>query len=179
MSAFFRFVFTLKTILFFALVFFSLALIVRTFIVEIGVVDGRSMEDTYVDSEPFFVYKLPLLFRTPERGDVVQLIYKPTEQVLVKRIIGLPGEQIRIQRNTVYLIEEDGTETELEEPYLSPNTLTRTPYGYPITYGPFGEHEYFVLGDNRPQSSADSRLLGPIPREWIRGTAGSPIRLGR
>lgn len=161
---------------FFVIGFLGLAIFVRSFVIEVGVVDGRSMEYTYKDSESFLVYKTPLLFREPKRGDIVQVMYKPTKDTLVKRIIGLPGEQVLIKQNSVFIIDKDGNTKKLDEPYLKENVKTLNPNKKPATYGPFREHEYFVLGDNRERSSADSRLLGPIPREWILGLAGVPLR---
>lgn len=161
----------------FFIIFLGLAMFVRTFIVEVGVVDGQSMRSTYRDNESFVVSKLPLFFREPKRFEVVQLIYKPTNSFLVKRIIGLPGETIIIKRNAVFLIEEDGTETMLNEPYLDEYVRTLSIDGYPTTYGPFKPYEYFVLGDNRMYSRLDSRLIGPIPRQWILGLVWFPIRI--
>lgn len=152
-------------------VFLMLALFVRTFIVSAGVVDGLSMFPTYKDDEFLLINKISLAVREPKRGDIVQLMHKPNKQLLVKRIIGLPGETIRIRKNSVYLIQGDGSEEKLDEPYLRQGTLTRTKDGKPTSFGPFAPHEYFVMGDNREHSSADSRILGPIPRQWIYGVA--------
>lgn len=155
----------------FVTLFLVAALIVRTFIIGTGVVDGLSMYPTFADNEHLLIDKVTLLFREPQRSDVVQLIHKPNGSLLVKRIIGLPGETIRIRKNAVYLVSDDGTETKLDEPYIREGVLTRNWDNKPATYGPFAPHEYFVLGDNREHSRGDSRLLGPIPRQWIYGLA--------
>lgn len=161
----------------FFIVFLGLAFFVRTFMFEVGIVDGQSMYSTYHDNERFLVSKIPLFLREPKRGDIVQLIYKPSKSFLVKRVIGLPGETLIIKRNAVFLVAEDGTETQIDEPYLDEFMKTLSIDGYPTTYGPFKEHEYFVMGDNRMHSRQDSRLLGPIPRQWILGLAGIPLRV--
>ena len=142
------FFFTTAKLSFAFFLFIIAALFVRSFILSASVVDGLSMFPTFSDNERIMIEKISLLSREPERGDIVQLIHKPNGMLLVKRIIGLPGETIRIRKNAVYLIG----------------------HSKPATFGPFAEHEYFVLGDNREHSRADSRLLGPIPRQWIYGT---------
>ncbi len=164
------FFFTTAKLSFAFFLFIIAALFVRSFILSASVVDGLSMFPTFSDNERIMIEKISLLSREPERGDIVQLIHKPNGMLLVKRIIGLPGETIRIRKNAVYLIGQDGAETLLDEPYLRDGTLTRMWDSKPATFGPFAEHEYFVLGDNREHSRADSRLLGPIPRQWIYGT---------
>ncbi|OGG59668.1 signal peptidase I [Candidatus Kaiserbacteria bacterium RIFCSPHIGHO2_02_FULL_50_50] len=151
--------------------FLIAALFVRSFLFSVGVVDGLSMFPTFSDNERLIIEKVSLLVREPQRGDIVQLLHKPNGMLLVKRIIGLPGETLRIRKNAVYLVATDGTEVLLDEPYLREGTLTRTWDSKPATFGPLAEHEYFVLGDNREHSRADSRLLGPIPRQWIYGLA--------
>ncbi|OGG61655.1 signal peptidase I [Candidatus Kaiserbacteria bacterium RIFCSPHIGHO2_02_FULL_49_34] len=155
--------------------FIIAALFVRSFLLAAGVVDGLSMFPTFQDNERILIEKVTLLTREPQRGDIVQVVHKPNGMLLVKRIIGLPGETIRIRKNAVHLLDADGNEVLLEEPYLPEGTLTRMWDGKPATFGPFAEHEYFVLGDNRQHSRADSRLLGPIPRQWIYGNVYSLI----
>ena len=104
------------------------------------------------------------LFRGPRRGDVI-VFRSPTqpssgpERDFIKRIIGLPGEQVEVRDCTVFI---DGRP--LDEPYISERPL--------YTYGPetVPEDEYFVLGDNRNNSS-DSHSWGMLPKENIIGQA--------
>ena len=94
----------------------------------------------------------------PERGEVIVFRFPgdPTKD-FVKRVIGLPGEVVEIRSGTVYV---DGVP--LEEPYL---TKRDSSYESPLS---LKEKEYYVLGDNRP-NSRDSRHWGPVPQENVLG----------
>jgi signal peptidase I len=100
---------------------------------------GPSMTPTYTDGQLLFVNRLAYRFGRPiERGDVVALRMTGGKAVLVKRIIGLPGERIRI---------EDGQVLIDDEPLTEPYCVYRLPWNVPeATLGP---HEVFVIGDNR------------------------------
>jgi len=144
-------------------------LAIRFFIVEPGTVNGRSMEPTFFDNEFFLVNKLSILVRDPKRGEIAQLHSPLSEKVVIKRIAGLPGEIVSIRSNKVFITTVDGKEFELEEPYTYPETVTDTPDGGAATYGPLRDHEYFVIGDHREEST-DSRDYGPVHRTRIYGT---------
>ncbi|MEK7458818.1 MAG: signal peptidase I [Patescibacteria group bacterium] len=143
-------------------------LLTRTFIIETGRVNGVSMLPNYFDNQKFFVNKFALLVALPERGQVVHANDPVHNDLLIKRIIGLPGEQVRIFQNVVSITDTEGNVITLGEPYLIPNTITRvwnqTSSDYPV----LGPDEYFVLGDNR-EASADSRHFGPLKRSDIIG----------
>lgn len=140
---------------------------VRSFIIEPGRVNGRSMENTFVDEDIFLVNKPSLLWKTPQRGQVVQLIEPGTQKPIIKRIVGLPNEQIVIKRNHVYIKNPSG-EHMLDEPYLDSAMITRATNDAPTEYPPLGPDEYFVLGDNRVVST-DSRVFGAVHRSYIQG----------
>lgn len=146
----------------------ALMLFMRTFIIEPGRVNGRSMENTLRDNNIFLVNKFSLLFRSPERGDIVNIHDPATGKLLVKRIIGLPGEKIKISQNSVYSIDAMGNEKIIDEPYLKPYTITRSVEDGSILYDTIPSDEYFVMGDNRPLS-IDSRNYGPVHRTKILG----------
>ncbi len=97
-----------------------------------------------------------------ERGDVV-LIEDGEEDYAVKRIIGLPGEAVHIWRGRIFI-----NYRMLNEPYLPKNTFT-CPIERKYLGASFkvGADEFFVLGDNR-QDSTDSRTYGPVPRARIK-----------
>jgi len=140
-----------------------LALVIRTFIFEPIRVDGSSMADTLHNGEITFTFKTGYLFNDPQRQDVVICRYPNRKEYFVKRVMGVPGDTIAIQGNTVYINGQA-----LEEPFLTPERNAINLSLGPIT---LGEDEYFMIGDNR-YASNDSRNLrevGPIAREEIVG----------
>ncbi len=122
-------------------------------------VDGSSMEPTLQSGEFVIVSRLAYKLGQPQRGDVVVFHYPPSpEQEYIKRIIGLPGDLIRVSGGTVFVNDEP-----LEEPYVAA----------PPRYGgnwTVPEGHVFVLGDNRNNSS-DSHNWGPVPLENVVGKA--------
>ena len=124
------------------------ALVIRTFIFEPVRVDGSSMADTLQDGEVILVTKPEYLFGDPQFGDVVICKYPGRTEKFVKRVMGLPGDEIAIIANIVFRNGEP-----LEEPYLTPD---RNDNGFSMAPFKLGEGEYFVMGDNR-DNSHDSR----------------------
>jgi signal peptidase I len=127
-------------------------------VICLGVVQDRSMLPQLPDGSTFLVNKYIYHLSPPQRGDVVVLarnLYM--EGQFVKRVVGLPGETIRIHNGRVTI---DGKL--LAEPYAIGDTLP--------DFGPLalGADQYFVLGDNR-MVSEDSRRFGSIPRSHIEG----------
>ncbi len=157
-----RTIFIIVRILFF--VFF-----IRFFLFEFGIVSGPSMEPHFRDGSVFMVMKPPYFFRSPERFEVVQFVNPENEQrLLIKRVIGLPGEIVSVKRNHVCVRKPtEMTDVCLDEPYLAPQTVTRDHGDHPdgVYLKP---NQYFLMGDNR-LVSFDSRDLGPINRENILG----------
>lgn len=145
----------------------TVALLVRAFLLAHFVVEGSSMYSTLTTGDRVFVNKLSYRLHEPNRGDVVVLheIRGTTERDLIKRVIGLAGEEIEMRSCEVRI---DGQL--LIEPYLDPTVVTPGNCG-----GDFGPLEVpadtvFVMGDNRA-GSQDSRALGPIPMDDIVGRA--------
>lgn len=149
-------------------IFVVVVLLLRTFIIEPGVVNGRSMEKTFMDADFFVVNKISLFLRKPRRGDVVQAKGKDDERVIIKRVIGLPGEQIYLDKTGVYIFGVDGNKTLLNEPYLQTNIKTKSANGKPTLFVSIPKHSYFLLGDNRAMSG-DSRVFGAFHRSEIYG----------
>ena len=127
---------------------------------------GPSMNPTLVDGDNLILDKISYRFHDPERFDIVVFPFRNGEpQNYIKRIIGLPGEKVRI--------DEDGNI------YINGKVLEES-YGLEVIKNPgtaieettLGEGEYFVLGDNR-NNSEDSRyaVVGAVKREEIIGRA--------
>ncbi len=135
-------------------------------VVQKFIVDGHSMDTTLSNGQQLMVNKIVYNLHEPERGDII--VFHPPNLVdsddFIKRIIGLPGETIAIREGSVFIYRDDGSFFELDEPYVT-NHSTRS---IPATTIPEGE--YFVMGDNRPDS-ADSRNGWTLKEEEIVGKA--------
>lgn len=154
----------LSWVLYIGFVLIAVYLILH-FVGQRTVVDGRSMNATLNDGDNLIVEKLSYRFGDPERYDIIVFAPYDTKEYYIKRIIGLPGETVRIDADgNIYIndeiIEEDyGLET-IQNPGRAAETVE------------LGEDEYFVLGDNR-NNSIDSRAekVGNVKREAIIGRA--------
>jgi len=159
----------------FKTVIISLAIIlpIRYFVIQPFMVDGASMEPNFYDKQYLVINEISYRFNEPSRGEVV--VFKNpqnTKEYYIKRIIGLPGEAIKIESDKVYIKKEG------KEEFIQIDELDYLPEGIRtfgnITGLELEENQFFVLGDNRTNSK-DSRNLGPINRElimgkvWIRG----------
>jgi signal peptidase I len=145
---------TLETILLTAIIFLILNTTTGRFQVR-----GSSMEPTLHDGQYLVIGKLVYWIRPPERGDII--VFQPPNNPAddyIKRVVGLPGEQIEIRDGAVWVAN-----VLLEEPYVA------NPAFYSSAWN-LGDGEYFVLGDNRGNSS-DSRSWGVLPEENIVGRA--------
>ena len=158
---------------------FLAILTIRYFLFKPFYVKGASMEPTYFEHEYLIIDEISYVFRDPVRGEVLVFHYpRMTEQYLIKRIIGLPGERITIKEGQVVITNASSPDGFiLEEPYLdSLQFLT----GPDLTIQ-LGSREYFVMGDNR-NSSSDSRIWGALERKYIVGRtfirAWPPDRIG-
>lgn len=134
-----------------------LALLVHLFLAQATVVYGQSMEPNLHEHQRLIIDKLSYQLRAPQRHDIVVLDLPHMDELLVKRIIGLPGEMVEIRHGEVYVNGEP-----IPEPFPHDLGFQSSP---PITLGPL---TYYVMGDNR-ENSNDSRAFGPIHREMILG----------
>jgi signal peptidase I len=156
---------TWDTLKFFLLVA-VVVLPIRAFVAQPFIVSGASMVPTYEDREYIVVDELSYYLRGPERGEVVVFRYpNDPSKHFIKRIVGLPGESVRIN-NGVWLKAPGGDWQKLAEPYLPATTLT----GGNNEEVVLGTSDYFVLGDNRAVS-LDSRAWGALPHQLITGRA--------
>lgn len=151
--------------------FFIIVLLTKFFIFDIGKVEGISMEPTWQNGETFAVNKFIFLLKPPQRGEVVEVIEPDNKKLLIKRIIGLPGESVLFQGDEVYIQPDANSSTTilLSEPYISFEvSASSTNNPDEIVTFPVGLNQYFVMGDNRAHS-IDSRSYGPVHRSDIVG----------
>ncbi|MFA6254994.1 MAG: signal peptidase I [Patescibacteria group bacterium] len=164
----------------FKVVVISLVIIVpvRYFLIKPFYVKGASMEPNFYDHEYLIINEISYRFDEPERGDTVVFRYPfDLSQYFIKRIIGLPGEKIKIAEGKVTIFNQANPQgVELQEDYLLPAMKTLGDVEVELS-----QTEYYVLGDNRI-ASLDSRAFGPVPRQDIIGKTlvrGWPLnRLG-
>jgi signal peptidase I len=142
-----------------------IALILRNYVVTRADVDGSSMETTLSDKDVIFVEKLSLLTGKLKRGEIVIFDSKNvTEDIYVKRVIGIEGDEIQLKDGKVILNGQ-----ELKEEYIAqgvntnPGSFMTKDKVYKVEKG-----YVFVLGDNR-EHSHDSRNIGPISIKDVKG----------
>lgn len=143
-------------------VFLVIVILIHFFIATVFVVDGASMVPNFLDGEYILVDKISYLIGAPQRGDSVILKFPgdPEHKKYIKRVIGLPGETLEIKKGEVFINNK-----KLDEFYLPTNILT-----YPDSKTNLGTNEYYMIGDNRVNSS-DSRIWGICPKKYIIGRA--------
>lgn len=147
--------------------------LIPNYVMAKNVVDGESMENTLQSEDIILTEMVSYRFMEPKRFDVIIFYHffdlentkksdKSAYEFYVKRIIGMPGETVRIEGETIYINGEP-----LEEHYGKNPISNGGRAEEEIT---LGEDEYFVLGDNR-EVSIDSRSpkVGNVKKEWIRG----------
>lgn len=142
--------------------------LVITFVGQRTEVEGESMEATLSDGDNLIVDKLTYKFNDPKRFDIIVFPFKYQENTYyIKRIIGMPGETVQIDEGGNIYIDGEILSESYGREIIKPEHLGIA--GQPIT---LGEDEYFVMGDNRNNSS-DSRMeiIGNIHREDIVGRA--------
>ena len=138
---------------------------VRLFVAQPFIVSGESMSPTFENGEYLIVDELTYRLEAPKRGDVVIFRYpRNPSEFFIKRIIGLPGETVIVRDGQVEVQQPDGSTVTLDEPYVK-NLGNGRDAVYTVDQG-----NYFVMGDNRPESS-DSRIWGLMPRENLIGRA--------
>lgn len=151
------------------IVVISLAIIlpIRYYLVQPFFVKGASMEPNFEDGDYLLIDEISYRFNQPERGDVIIFRYpQDTSQFFIKRIIGLPEETVEIKNNKVIIYNKKTPQGFLlDESYLSSDQQT---LGNMVLK--LDDNDYFVLGDNRLQSS-DSRRWGTVNKSLIVGRA--------
>jgi signal peptidase I len=144
-----------ETVLLTLVIFFMIRFAIENYRIE-----GYSMEPNFHDGQFLLVSKIQYLVAPPARGDVIVFRYPLNpKKNFIKRVIGLPGEKVEIRAGKVFV-----NNVRIPEPF--PYNFADYDWG-PVTVG---SEEYFVLGDNRPESS-DSHSWGMLPTKDIIGKA--------
>jgi signal peptidase I len=136
---------------------------IRFFLFQPFIVSGASMEPNFKNGEYLLIDEISFRFRTPERGEVIVFKYpKDPSYYYIKRVIGLPGETIKLDDNKIWIYNFENPQGQLlKENYIQDMTIGKEK----IT---LSKDEYFVMGDNR-QHSSDSRVFGPVSKNSIVG----------
>ena len=142
-----------------------LAVGIRHFVAEARYIPSESMLPTLKVNDRLIIDKVSYTFNQPQRGDIV--VFNPTDTLkeqkytdaFIKRVIGLPGDQVMVNSGKVWVNRQPLTETYINElPAYEYGTVTVPP------------NSYFVLGDNR-NNSYDSHYWGVVPKDRIIGRA--------
>lgn len=156
------------------MIFIVLLALIKHFVFDIMPVSGLSMFPTFHHKDFILLNKISYVVGEPKRGDNIVLRFPgdPEKERYIKRLVGMPGETIKIQNGLVYINNKL-----LPEDYISA-TITTLPDGEFL----LGPNDYYLMGDNRPVSS-DSRIWGPAKRSdfigktfaiiWPRKNAGT------
>lgn len=151
----------------FSLIAILIVVPVRLFIAQPFIVSGASMNETFQSGEYLIVDQVSYYFEQPKRGEVIVFRYpRDPSKFFIKRIIGLPGDTVSITDGVVSIKNEENPDGfTLDESYYA----EPMPPAAPMTET-LGTREYFVMGDNRDESS-DSRSWGVLQEERIVGRA--------
>jgi signal peptidase I len=143
----------------------AISLPIRFFVAEPFVVNGASMDPTFSTGQFLIVDRLTYHFEQPKRNDVIIFQYPNNPNIYyIKRIIGLPGETIDIKNGKITIINaENPSGFVLDESYIKSDHAS-----YDTLHLVLNTTQYFVMGDNRAQSS-DSRVWGPLESHFIVG----------
>jgi len=132
------------------------------FLIGMGQVDGQSMWPNLEDGERLVINRAIYLMRDPRPGEVVAFRLPDDDDLLVKRVVALPGDLVRIRAGRVIV-----NGRVLAEPYLPSGAFTFSRAMHDRSFR-IADGCFFVLGDNR-QASEDSRLFGAVARDRLVG----------
>lgn len=150
----------LKEILSYVIII-AIVILIRTFLVTPVKVNGNSMDPTLKHEEIMILNKIKYKTTKIKRFDIVVIKYN--DELLIKRVIGLPGDKIEFKDNTLYVNDE-----KVKENFKHDKTEDFSLSSLEYEFVPNGK--YFVMGDNR-DDSLDSRIFGPVEKERILGSA--------
>ena len=169
-----------KETLYIVVISLIIVLPIRAFIAQPYIVSGASMDNTLQSGNYLIIDEISFRFEAPKRGEVIVFKTPPkglelqklplTKTVYyIKRIIGLPGETVEINGDEVKIFNTENPEGKvLAEPYVNIDKNVASPFSDIKLKTILNDGEYFVMGDNRHNSS-DSRLWGVLPRANIVG----------
>ncbi|HMK93128.1 MAG TPA: signal peptidase I [Thermoleophilia bacterium] len=163
-----------------ALVAIAMAVVVQSFVIKPYLIPSTSMANTLVPGQRVLVDRMVYRYRSVHRGDII--VFRrpcPPNDVLIKRVVGLPGDIMSVSNGDLYVNGHEMTEPYVDkvngvaEPTDPADSLTsgdpNAPWSLTQPYRVPAGH-YFVMGDNRTDS-ADSRYWGTVPRAAIIGRA--------
>ena len=147
-----------------------IAILIIYFIVQPVRVEGQSMMPKLHDQDRIFINKFTYGLREwigekepIKRGDIVVLLFpEDPSKSYIKRVVGLPGEEVNVENGKLYINGAQINEPYLDSEYLSSDSMPTSVH--------VKEHHYFVMGDNR-RNSSDSRYWGLVPEKYIYGKA--------
>lgn len=136
---------------------FIVAFLLTHFVIVNATIPSGSMESTINTGDKVIGFRLAYLFTEPDRGDIVMFEAPDKEDTIyIKRVIGIPGDTIKIENNKIYVNGILKEESYIDKWTNSPGTQEWT----------LGKDEYFMMGDNRNNSN-DSRIYGPVKEKTI------------
>lgn len=135
-------------------------LLIRGFVLDVNVVRGSSMRETLSEGDVMVARKFGL--DSIGRGDIVTAEGVVGGDIIVKRVVGLPGESVRVDGNGIVYVDGQRLPEEYQSP--TPGLVPEYPEA------DLGLDEYYLMGDNR-WNSYDSRFFGPVSRDRIRDVA--------
>ena len=139
----------------------AIVLVIRTVLFQPFLVSGASMEPNIEQSNYLIIDELTYRFRNPERGEVIIFRYPNGPATFyIKRIVGLPGEQVDVSEGKV----------KINNTALNESSYVKGVETYGRVHLTLGPDQYFVMGDNRA-NSYDSRSWGPLNKKLIVGRA--------
>ena len=153
-----------------------LVFLIRWFLVSPFIVDGPSMQPNFWNRERIIVNKIIYDIRQPKRGEVIVFHVPEEGRDFIKRVIGEPGDTVKVDGDQITINGEPLDETYLKQAYadaLAAGQLYNRGSGFPNVRFPDGkvpEGTLFVMGDNR-SNSEDSRMIGFIPLDRVVGRA--------
>ena len=156
---------TLKEIVQVVLPAVALAAFIHLFLAQATIVRGQSMQPNLRPNERLIMEKLSYYFQTPTYDEIVVLDLPASRALMIKRVVGLPGDTVELDDGLVYV-----NGTVVENPIILNDEPTSTDQDSFAAFGPviLDRDSYYVLGDNR-ENSNDSRVFGPVHRDDIKG----------